>query len=57
VRQCVQKAIKTVIDGIAPVDPYLESHLRRNIKTGARCVYRPDPNHPVVWQFDTGRPA
>jgi hypothetical protein len=54
-RQAIQKAIKKVFDGIAPVDPYLEGHLRRNVKTGACCVYRPDPNNPVVWEFDTGR--
>lgn len=52
-RQCIQKAIKKVFDSIAPVDPYLEGHLRRNVRTGACCVYRPDPNHPVVWEIDT----
>lgn len=53
VRVRIRKALVKVLDSVAPVDPYLEGHLRRNVKTGARCVYRPDPSHPVVWEFDT----
>jgi hypothetical protein len=56
-RVAIRKAVVKVFDTVAAVDPYLEGHLRRNVTTGTHCVYRLDPNHPVVWELETGRAA
>lgn len=44
------KRIKAVIKRIEVEHPLLAYHLSVSIKTGAYCVYRPDPARPVVWR-------
>lgn len=48
----VTKRIKAVIKRIEVEHPILAYHLSVSIKTGAYCIYRPDPAHPVVWRSE-----
>ena len=52
-RVAVRKAVAAAIDRIAEVDEGLARLLRDCVRTGARCVYEPDPTRPVTWL--TGR--
>jgi hypothetical protein len=48
-RLAVTKRVKAAIRNIAEYHPGLGYHLSAAIKTGARCVYLPDPERPQVW--------
>lgn len=48
-RLAVTKRIKTVIRRIEEQYPALGYKLRVGVKTGAHCVYLPDPERPIVW--------
>jgi hypothetical protein len=47
-RQSVTKAIKATIDRISRQSPALGRHLAAHVRTGAYCVYAPDP--PTLWE-------
>lgn len=51
----VTKRIKAVVNSIELRHPALSYHLRTTVKTGARCVYLPDPQRPILW--NTGSDA
>jgi hypothetical protein len=51
-RVAVRKAIATAIERIAEVDDGLGRLLRDCVRTGARCVYDPDPTRLVTWLTD-----
>ena len=48
-RLAVTKRIKDALRTIEAHDPALGYHLGASIRTGAHCVYRPDPSRPVRW--------
>jgi hypothetical protein len=48
-RLAVTKRIKSVIRKIEEQYPALGYKLRVSVKTGAHCVYLPDPERPIVW--------
>jgi hypothetical protein len=48
-RVAVRKAIVAALARIADVDPWLGRHLHERVRTGLRCRYEPDPDHPVQW--------
>src|SRR5262249_14178994 len=50
-RQSVSKAIKGVVDRLAPHDPALGHTLPRCLKTGTFCSYQPYPHSPLAWRF------
>jgi tetratricopeptide (TPR) repeat protein len=50
-RQSITKSIKSTLDTIGRAEVTLAELLSRCIKTGTFCVYRPDPNFPIAWQF------
>jgi len=47
----VTKGIKGVIQRIQRRHVALGYHLGTAVKTGAHCVYQPDPSRPVSWSF------
>ena len=47
----VTRSIKIALERIAENSPRLGDHLKRRIRTGAFCAYRPDPDKPINWQF------
>ncbi len=49
-RVAVKKAIDHVVGRLREPLPALAHHVETHFKTGAWCVYRPDPSHPIVWQ-------
>jgi tetratricopeptide (TPR) repeat protein len=51
-RSTVTQRIKKALKKIGERHPSLADRLARRIKTGAFCVYEPDPVHPIVWQLD-----
>jgi hypothetical protein len=48
-RQSVTKAIRESINRIHAHDAALAGHLRRAVRTGALCVYEPDPRASPPW--------
>jgi hypothetical protein len=50
-RVAVSKRIKATIAQIRDLNPDLSRHLATSIATGNFCSYRPDPKHPIDWQF------
>jgi len=48
-RSAVTKRIKSAIQRITYYYPALGYHLTASIRTGAWCVYQPDPAWPVEW--------
>jgi hypothetical protein len=48
-RLAVTKRVKAAIRAIAGYHAGLGYHLGAAVKTGARCVYLPDPERPHVW--------
>lgn len=48
-RVVVTKRIRSAVKKIAAHHPSLGHHLGTCIKTGAQCVYLPDPERPIVW--------
>jgi hypothetical protein len=51
-RVAVRKAIAATLHRLSTVDPALARLLRDTVRTGARCVYEPDPARPVRWMLD-----
>lgn len=51
-RVAVRKAIAAAIERIAEVDGGLGRLLRDCVRTGARCIYDPDPARHVTWLTD-----
>ncbi len=47
----VQRRIKRAIGAIEKKCENLAKHLSRQIVTGRRCCYMPDPDHPVDWEL------
>jgi len=47
----VTRSIKIALEHIAQSSPLIGSHLKRRIKTGMFCCYRPDPDLPIQWQL------
>jgi uncharacterized membrane protein len=50
-RQSISKTIKAVLDRIAQSDAALRDLWSRCIGTGTFCLYQPDPEFPIVWEF------
>jgi len=48
-RLVVTKRIHAAIQRIASLHPPLAYHLSVTVKTGALCMYRPDPQRPIAW--------
>jgi hypothetical protein len=48
-RVAVRKAIIGALARIADQDAGLARHLHERVRTGHRCRYVSDPDHPVVW--------
>ena len=46
----VTKRIKAALKVIEAHHPALGYHLSTAVKTGANCVYSPDPSQPIVWR-------
>jgi len=51
-RIAVRKAITAAVERIGEVDPALADVLRRDVRTGARCRYDPEPSRPITWVTD-----
>ncbi|MGH2455790.1 MAG: hypothetical protein ACRDHD_05980 [Candidatus Limnocylindria bacterium] len=45
------RAIRASLVRIAKQHPALGRHLEATIRTGAFCVYKPDPRLPMTWQL------
>ena len=50
-RQAVTKGIWNAVGRIGHAHPWLARHLTSSIKTGCVCIYRPDPDRCIAWQF------
>ena len=50
-RGLVGKNIRSGLERIRGQHPALGRHLATTIRTGYFCVYQPEPDHPVSWQF------
>ena len=50
----VTRAIRTTLKRIAGYDERLGTELEAGVRTGTYCVYRPDPQRPLVWTVDRG---
>jgi tetratricopeptide (TPR) repeat protein len=50
-RVAVSKRIKAAIGQIRDLNAELGRHLSAAVATGNFCSYRPDPQHPIDWQF------
>lgn len=51
-RIAVRKAITAAVERIGEVDPALADVLHRDVHTGARCRYDPEPSRPLTWITD-----
>jgi hypothetical protein len=49
----VTRAIRAALRRIEAHEPELGHVLQRTIRTGASCVYRPDPDVPLDWEVTT----
>ncbi|GAB3866471.1 hypothetical protein GCM10028801_38750 [Nocardioides maradonensis] len=50
-RVTARKAIATALDAIHAADPVVARHLSTYVRTGLRCCYEPDAEHPVEWRL------
>jgi hypothetical protein len=50
-RLSVAKGVKSAIRRIQTQHPALGRHLATHVKTGYRCTYLPDVDHPIAWTF------
>ncbi|HET7071089.1 MAG TPA: hypothetical protein VFI40_09705 [Nocardioides sp.] len=50
-RVAVRKAIISALARIAEQDPQLARHLHERVRTGHRCRYVPDTEHPLTWKL------
>jgi len=50
-RVAVFKAIRKAKEKIRRQHPALGDHLHRHVETGQDCVYKPDLEHPIVWEL------
>ena len=48
-RISVTKAVRASLGRLAQVHPDVGRHLEATVRTGKRCAYIPDPEHPVRW--------
>ena len=48
-RVLVTKHIRGVVKKIRPHHPSLAHHLDTCVRTGAQCLYSPDPSQPMRW--------
>ena len=48
-RTRVARAIRYALDRLGAQHPLAAAHLRRAVRTGGYCCYRPDPAFPVRW--------
>lgn len=51
-RVAVRKAIISALARVAEQDPWLARHLHERVRTGHRCRYLSDPDHPMTWILD-----
>lgn len=51
----VTRALRTALRNIARADPALAEHLDHAVRTGASCMYRPDPRAPISWTVEPGQ--
>lgn len=49
-RVAVAKRIRAALERIGEESPELQRYLDATVRTGAFCVYRPDPGRPVDWK-------
>ena len=54
-RSTVTHGVRAVLQRIATQHPSLAEHLAARVQTGTFCVYRPDPENPVVWELGRSR--
>ena len=50
-RQTVKKTINAAVERISQDEAELAAHLKRCIKTGYFCSYRPERDLPIAWRF------
>lgn len=50
-RVAVAKRIRAALERIGEESPELQRYLDATVRTGAFCVYRPDPGRRVAWKF------
>ena len=48
-RISVTKAVRASLGRLAQAHPDVGHHLEATVRTGRRCAYIPDPQHPVRW--------
>jgi len=48
-RAAVTQRLREAIQRIARQQPGLGDHLSTRVRTGTFCVYRPDPERPIMW--------
>ena len=51
-RLAVTQRIKAAVRKIAEHDRSFGHHVSTCIRTGASCVYTPDPENPIAWEID-----
>jgi tetratricopeptide (TPR) repeat protein len=51
-RTTVTHSLRTAIERIARQYPGLGDHLAARVRTGAFCMYVPDPQRPIDWMLD-----
>ena len=50
-RSAVTQNIRSTLKRLVEALPALDGALARRVRTGAFCVYEPDPSQPVEWQL------
>ena len=50
-RSAVTRNIRSTLKRLVEALPALDAPLARRIRTGAFCVYEPDPARPVAWRL------
>lgn len=48
----VTRALGSLLRRLETHHPELAKHLRATVRTGAHCVYTPDPRLPIDWETD-----
>lgn len=51
-RTSVTRSLRYALRRLCEFHPELGAHLERTVRTGAYCVYVPDPISPVVWTLE-----
>jgi hypothetical protein len=51
-RTSVTRTLRYAIVRISEDLPGLGAHLEHSVRTGVRCMYRPDPLSPIVWHLE-----